>query len=397
MNNMFNVIRHRRRECLGALLGLVLGVLATTVQAHSLGSGYVFLNVGLERLHGEVQVTLEDLDKAFALDADGDGKLSEQEAEARIDEILTYLADRIAIGTEDRDYDIGWTTYEYRRYPEGKYLAYLYEVRDPGAVPDVLRLRYELLFDVDPAHRGYLVIPSNEKGAGVDSGEETTLGFSPDRAERTVDVTALSMWTSLFTFIASGVWHIWIGIDHILFLVALILPAVLLRRDAAWAPVQDFGPAFWNVVKIVTLFTLAHTITLSLAALDVVRLPSRLVESVIAASVVVAAINNLVPVLHRRMGWIVFGFGLFHGFGFASVLAEKIQNRSNIVVDLLGFNIGVELGQIAIIVAVFPILFAVRGTRAYLRGLFPVGSVVIGLLALGWLVERALDVEFLPI
>ncbi|MEO0425278.1 MAG: HupE/UreJ family protein [Pseudomonadota bacterium] len=365
---------------------------------HALGQGYIFLNVGLDRLHGELQITLDDLDKAFDLDADGDGKFSEGEAQTRIDEILAYIESRVAIGTPEGDYTIDWTGYEYRRYPEGKYLAYLYEVRDPGAVPDVLRLRYDLLFDVDDRHRGFLVIPTNAKGKGVDTGEETTLSFSPDQNERTIDVTALSPWTSLVTFIGSGIWHIWIGIDHILFLLALILPAVLLRREPeGWAPVHDFGPALWNVVKIVSLFTLAHTITLSLAALDVVRLPSRFVESVIAASVVVAAVNNLFPVLHKRMGLLVFGFGLFHGFGFASVLAEKIQNRSNIVIDLLGFNIGVEIGQVAVILVIFPVLFALRGTAAYLRFLFPVGSAVIGLLALGWLVERAFGLEFLPI
>ncbi len=378
---------------------LLLGLSASVVShAHALGQGYLFLNVGLERLHGELQVTLDDLDKAFDLDANGDGKFSEAEAQTLIDEILAYIEARVAIGTAEGDYEIDWTGFEYRRYPEGKYLAYLYEVRNPGQVPDVLRLRYDLLFEVDSRHRGFLVIPTNAKGKGVDTGEETTLAFSPERKERTIDVTALSPWTSLITFIGSGIWHIWIGIDHILFLLALILPAVLLRREGeGWAPVQDSGPALWNVVKIVTLFTVAHTITLSLAALDVVRLPSRLVESVIAASVVVAAINNLFPVLHRRMGLIVFGFGLFHGFGFASVLAEKIQNRSNIVVDLLGFNVGVEIGQVAIILAIFPVLFALRAWPPYLRFLFPMGSVAIALLAVGWLVERAFDLEFLPI
>ncbi|MEM9385728.1 MAG: HupE/UreJ family protein [Pseudomonadota bacterium] len=382
-----------------ALAFLLLGLtLAGASHGHALGQGYLFLNVGLDRLHGELQVTFDDLDKAFDLDANGDGKFNEEEAEARIGEILAYIEARVGIGTADRDYSIDWTGYEYRRYPEGKYVAYLYDVRDPGEVPDVLRLRYELLFDVDDRHRGFLVIPTNAKGKGIDTGEETTLAFAPDRKERTLDVTALSPWTSLVTFIRSGIWHIWIGIDHILFLLALILPAVLVRREPpAWAPVQDFGPALWNVVKIVSLFTLAHTITLSLAALDVVRLPSRFVESVIAASVVVAAINNLFPVLHKRMGLIVFGFGLFHGFGFASVLAEKIQNRSNIVIDLLGFNIGVEIGQVAIILVIFPVLFALRGTAAYLRFLFPAGSVAIGLLALGWLVERAFGLAFLPI
>jgi hypothetical protein len=180
-------------------------------------------------------------------------------------------------------------------------------------------------------------------------------------------------------------------------LLALILPAVLIRHEGRWQGVQDFGPAMWKVVKIVTLFTIAHTITLSLAALGLVSVPSRVVESVIAASVIIAALNNVYPLLHNYLGFVVFGFGLFHGFGFASVLTHLITNRSNLVVDLLGFNVGVELGQIGIILFAFPLLYAIRHTGAYLRVLVPVGSLGIAALALGWLLERALELDLMPV
>ena len=110
-----------------------------------------------------------------------------------------------------------------------------------------------------------------------------------------------------------------------------------------------FRPAFWDVCRIVTSFTVAHSITLSLAALGIVALPSRLVESAIAASVVVAALNNLRPWSQGRRWVVAFGFGLIHGFGFASVLADLGLPRDTLVLALVGFNLGVECGQLAIV------------------------------------------------
>ncbi len=192
-----------------------------------------------------------------------------------------------------------------------------------------------------------------------------------------------------------GVWHIWIGLDHILFLVALVLPSVLVRSRSDWQPVGEIRSTLWTVIKIVTLFTIAHTITLTLATLSIVEMPTRLVESVIAASVAFAALNNVYPILHRGIGYVVFAFGLFHGFGFASVLQDLIISPKTLVVDLLGFNIGVELGQIAIVSVVVPVLFALRSQRFYVPVILKWGSAVICLLAVLWLVERSLDVQLI--
>lgn len=192
--------------------------------------------------------------------------------------------------------------------------------------------------------------------------------------------------------VGQGIWHILIGLDHILFLVALILPAVLIRKDGEWEPVDSFRKALYTIVGIVTFFTLAHSVTLSLAALDVIRLPSRLVESVIAGSIAVAAWANLVPKLRIREAAIAFGFGLFHGFGFASVLSDIGLGREHLVLSLLGFNIGVELGQIVIICALFPVLFLLRRHRIY-AWILRYGSLVLIALALLWVVERVFDVN----
>jgi len=187
------------------------------------------------------------------------------------------------------------------------------------------------------------------------------------------------------------VWHIWLGYDHILFLVSLLLPAVLVRREGRWQSVPDFSGAFWDVARVVTAFTLAHSITLTLAALGVVALPSRWVESAIALSVVLAALNNVFPIVERGRWIAAFAFGLLHGFGFAGALQDLGLPTGSLALSLAGFNIGVELGQLAIVAAFLPVAFAFRSTFAYRRVVLAGGSAVIVAIAGVWLAERALD------
>jgi hypothetical protein len=171
------------------------------------------------------------------------------------------------------------------------------------------------------------------------------------------------------------------------------LPSVFITAPKGWQPAERFGSAFWDVFKVATSFTVAHSITLSLAALSVIDLPSRLVESAIALSVVLAALNNVWPLVHGRRWVVAFAFGLIHGFGFASVLTDLGLPQSALVVALVGFNLGVEVGQLAIIAVFLPIAFALRRSWAYRRAIFVGGSAAIAVIAAVWFVERAFDLK----
>jgi HupE / UreJ protein len=213
--------------------------------------------------------------------------------------------------------------------------------------------------------------------------------------EQEFALAELSPWEALRDYAKEGVWHIWTGFDHILFLLSLLLPAVLVRSGASgrrWKPAPSFRSAFLDVVRVVTAFTLAHSITLSLAALGIVSLPSRLVESTIALSVLLAALNNIRPVVYQRRWLVAFCFGLIHGFGFASVLTDLGLPRQSLLIALVAFNVGVELGQLAIVGVFLPVAYAGRATRVY-QPLLVCGSAVISLIALVWLIERAFDVQ----
>jgi len=181
-----------------------------------------------------------------------------------------------------------------------------------------------------------------------------------------------------------------------LFLLSLLLPAVLIRRDRQWQPTSSFRAAFIDVAKVVTAFTIAHSITLSLAVLGIVSLPSRLVESAIALSVVFAALNNVRPWVDNARWIAAFGFGLLHGFGFAGALADLGLPTVSLALSLAGFNIGVELGQLAIVALFLPLAFAIRATRAYRRLALAGGSLAIAALASVWFFERAFNVPLLP-
>ena len=172
-------------------------------------------------------------------------------------------------------------------------------------------------------------------------------------------------------YLQAGIEHIWGGIDHLLFLISLLLPAVLSRKNARWEPVVSARPAFFSILKVVTAFTLAHSITLTLAALEVIRLPSRLTESVIAASIIVAALNNIFPIVTDSRARIAFAFGLLHGFGFASVLADMGLPSGARLLALVAFNLGIEVGQLAVVLVVMPIVYQLRVGRCTGRLSFP--------------------------
>jgi hypothetical protein len=198
--------------------------------------------------------------------------------------------------------------------------------------------------------------------------------------------------TSVGGFIRAGMWHIWIGFDHVCFLLALLLPAVLhrTRRGAtggAWQPRERLGDVVREVLGVVSAFTLAHSITLALAALGWVSLPARLIETTIALSVAAAALNNLVRGIDARWA-VAFVLGLVHGFGFSSALAGLGLPGRGLVVALLGFNLGVELGQAAIVAVFLPLAFALRRTRFY-RVVLIVASLAMAALALHWSYLRA--------
>lgn len=368
-------------------LVLVLALAAAPALAHKPSDSYLSLTEEGGAWRGQWDIALRDLEFAIGLDADGDGAITWGELRARHPEVAAYAFARLALRADGRRCAPEVREQLVDEHSDGAYAVLRFEARCAAGPARTLEVEYRLFADLDPTHRGLLQVRQQA------ATQSAVLG--PDQPRLEIVLGEASRLRQFFSYAGEGVWHIWIGIDHVLFLVALLLPAVLVYGARGWEPATRFAPVFWEVFRVVTAFTVAHSITLSLAALGVVSLPSRLVESVIALSVVLAALNNLRPVVLGRRWTVAFGFGLVHGFGFASVLAGLGLPRDALLVSLLGFNLGVEAGQLAVVGLFLPAAFLVRGAAAYRRLGFAGGSALIALVACVWMVERIFDLKLL--
>ena len=356
--------------------------------AHKTSYGYLKADFAGDAVSGKLELAVRDFDFvffdfAFGPASNGDGKPNLAQLHRHEQQIDGLLLNKISLGSPGAPCGLepGPIAIDLRG---GEYFMILPFSGTCKALGGETQVGYDLMFDVDAQHRALIDITRDNAGySGIITPKTKVLRFG--------DGTT-TLRDTILAYIYQGAHHIWIGYDHILFLCSLLLPAVLLRMKHNWLPAEGFARAFWSTAKVVTAFTLAHSVTLSVAAFGFVELPSRFVEFAIAASVVVAAINNIYPMITRRLWVVAFAFGLIHGFGFASVLSEFGLPPDRKLVALLAFNIGVELGQLAIVAAVLPALFLARRTIAYTRVVMPAGSLVIAVIALIWFVERVTGV-----
>jgi hypothetical protein len=354
------------------------------VWAHSSSNSFIEISQDTNGVSLRVDLPLRDLDLVFDLDLDGDGAVTWQEVRQQQPAIDRWLASGLLFTGDAAPCDLGPSDWAAARYGDEVYLSLMasLECQVSGA-PAVIAVRYQLFFDQDTLHRGLL-----KASLG---GKNVSAVFSPERPEQTIDPAKSGFFWVLSDYLIEGVWHIWIGADHILFLISLLIPCVYLRQasgSGGWRPVEKIRPALVNVLAVVTAFTLAHSVTLGLTVLEIVTPPEGIVEPVIAASVIVAALANLTRHLVHLRWQIALGFGLIHGFGFASVLSDLGLPKEQLTAALLGFNIGVELGQLAIVSAFFPVAWALRRTAFYRWGIMVAGSISIAAVAAFWLMQR---------
>jgi hypothetical protein len=404
------------KRILSILLTLASACTSTAVGAHKPSDAYLTLATRDTQVDVRWDVALRDLDNELGLDANDDGQLTWGEVRVRGRDIAALMLPALTLATSHGPCQLQQTrdasalagtrpapgaaaapgvALQLDQHSDGTYAVLRYTVRCPVPLT-ALDVDYRLFAASDPTHRGIIRVIARGNGAVTAS---VTAVLGPDTPHRRFDLAQPSVADTLREFITEGVWHIWLGFDHILFLLSLLLPAVLARRVARGAGTGDSEPppglrtALLDVLKTVTAFTLAHSITLSLAVLDVVSLPSRFVESAIALTVVLASLNNLWPLV-RDYRWVAaFVFGLVHGFGFAAALKDLGLSSGSLAVSLFGFNAGVELGQLAIVGSVIPLAYAMRNTRFYRIGIMGAGSALVALVASAWFVERAFDIS----
>jgi hypothetical protein len=301
--------------------------------------------------------------------------------------LSAWLAQGISLSASGQACALGSVDLQASQHADGTYRSALWTPVCQGATGPLdqarLALRYDLIFSQDNLHRGLLKVdfPNYQSSALL----------SPERPEAQISAADSHPLRVFGTYVVQGVWHIWIGIDHIAFLLSLLVLAPLLpsrQRVVRWEAVAEMRPVVMDVLAVVTAFTVAHSITLGLTITGWITPPADLVEPAIALSVVLAALNNLLGFSAVKRWRLAFVFGLVHGFGFASVLLDLGLPASALVAALGGFNIGVELGQLAIVGVFFPLAWALRHTQFYRRVVVAGGSAAIVVLGLFWTLQR---------
>lgn len=354
------------------LWAAVLLVMAHAMPAHAHDTGIASATLGLDgdvpaRL--DIELDVSDLELALGLDSNRDGDILWQEFKQRELHIVDYLARSFTIRSAG----------ELCEFVEGSASSGVRLTASPSiavgfslsCLPsnDTVDVDNRLLQAIDPAAKTFLTI----NGAMGSRAEVLDLGLT------TIDVGATSATSAALTFLKQGIHHILIGADHLAFLLLLLLPI---------ARIGTLKERFLTITAIVTAFTVAHSITLTLAVTGHLALPGKPVEIAIAASVVIAGVVNMFRPRHRLSWIIAYTFGLIHGFGFAGVLAE-LEIASNLrLLNLFAFNLGIELGQIALIVLALPLLQLFGSRTQFTRFVVPTASAVVTGVALFWVMER---------
>jgi HupE/UreJ protein len=370
------------------IFAIMIVLFSQPAWAHKPSDSYMSLTVHKERITGQWDIALRDLNDAIGLDANDDGAISWGELRTQQTEIAAYASSRLTLQSSEAICATVITDHLVDHHSDGAYAVIQFTATCPTEVHH-LTIDYRLLFDLDAQHKGLLRLSHGDR--------VRTVIFSQESPSHTLTIGDILLWQQVRQYLHEGIWHIWLGFDHVLFLLTLLMPAVLARVDHRWQAIEDFSSALWEVVRIVTAFTVAHSLTLSLATLGLIQLPSRLVESVIAASVMLAGVTNLYANMAQRRWLFAFLFGLIHGFGFANVLMDLRLPQGSLLLSLVSFNVGVEIGQLAIVALFLPVAYAFRQSYAYQLIVVRIGSLAVVVVALLWLAERTLDLKLLPV
>ena len=371
-------------------LCVALAASAGTAAGHLASDSYLHIDIDPDgRMTGQWDIALRDLDVAVGLDSNLDGDITWGELRTRRSAVENYAFSRLSItdaagACRLRPMDLMVD------YHAGSAYAVMPFAADCPAAGGELTLRYRLLFDLDPTHRGLLTVAGR--------GSVTSDVLTPDRSTVILGVVPQPITREIAQFLLFGFDHILLGYDHLLFVAVLLVMAPLRRLGGSrWGPIDGIGRVVLETLKVLTAFTVAHAITLTLAVLGVINLPSQLIDPAIALTIMLAALDNVWPILPRLRWNVAFLFGLIHGLAFASALGPMRLPPVRLALALGCFNIGVEAGQISLALLLIPIAFTLKGETVYRRVVAPGLSLCSLLLAGVWLIDRVFALDLLSL
>ncbi|TMO28326.1 hypothetical protein CWC28_09175 [Pseudoalteromonas sp. S4492] len=359
------------------LFTLFLLIFSFTSYAHQQSTAYLTLEQQTSHtlsLTGSWQASVTDLDKAINFDKNQDNVITWHEITSQQQAVLDYLNSHFNVLQQNQSCKVtvdGALSID--NHFNQSYIHVPLQVDCPS--DSSITVNYTALFDIDEHHQAIAAIAKSSRV------------FEQNTAKQVINFKEQSFTTTFIEYVKQGILHIWMGTDHILFLIALLLGCVLLRKQGEWQRVESKKQILVDTAWIITAFTLAHSMTLTATAMNIISPNTRWVELGIALSVLFAAINNIWPMI-VRLGWITFCFGLLHGMGFASVLGELGLSNEYQLMSILAFNLGVEIGQLVILAICLPLLMLLRNNPWYKKAIMPAGSMLIAIMAIQWSIER---------
>jgi hypothetical protein len=370
------------------IFGLMLILWLPPSHGHQLSTGYLKLTVdqqNQQQFNGQLQIRLFDLERSVGIDADQNGTVLWQEVLLRQSAISDYIRGNLVVSSQYTQCVLGVSPpfQAVRHLDEGYLHVNMIHSCDGNVQDQTLEVDYRGIFTQDADHKLLL----NIEGFGQNPARGISAVLASNKQSVEFEASRSYVLDTFLSYLYQGVVHILMGTDHILFLVVLLLSCVLRREDGKWTVQNSLSPVLKKAAWIVTAFTLAHSITLTATALGWLSPNIGWVEIGIAMSVLLTAMNNIWPLV-VRLGWITFAFGLLHGVGFASVLSDLGLSSEHQLVSILAFNLGVELGQLGILLVVLPLLFLIRNFSLYSLLVLKSGSFIIGLVALNWAIQR---------
>ena len=363
--------------------------------AHQTGNSYLVLTESNGRLQIELDFIVRDLGNLLQPPTPSDAPApvpppaatpTPEQLQAMQPAITQVIQESLGVQLNEETQPLEFVSQSVVLRNDGLYVRQRFT--SPSIAPEIkfVVVRYSFFNQNDKLGRAFFKLQLGK--------EEISSVFDSSTQTQRFALGDTKRWSTIGLFTHEGAWHIWGGPDHLLFLLTLLLPGLMLLHRATGPPETDSNgtkTAALFALKVITAFTLAHSITLLASVLDVISLPSRWIESAIALSIMISAALNL----QTRIQWspwkLAFIFGLIHGMGFANGLRELGLSQTYFIETVLAFNVGVELGQIAAVVAVgIPIILLAKQVRTK-QLVMTYGSWGVLLVSGTWLVQRLMD------
>jgi hypothetical protein len=349
--------------------------------AHQTGNSYLTVSEADGRLQLEIDFIVRDLGNLLQTPGQPNepppapDKLLSLQAP-----ITTAIQKSLTITVDEQAIPLEFLTQSVVLHNDGLYVRQRFSGSNLPADAKFIVVRYEFFTQNDKLGRAFFkLVMRNDEISSVFDQTSSIQRFALGETKR---------WSTIGLFTKEGAKHIWEGADHLLFLLTLLLPGLMLIKPAKTVITADKRVAEKFALKVITAFTLAHSITLACSVLGWVSLPDRFIESMIALSIIVSAALNLQNRFTFSHWKLAFVFGLIHGMGFANGLKELGLSSMYFLETLFAFNLGVELGQLsAVVLVALPVVFWVKSHEAK-TALLRWGSVAVFLMALFWLVQR---------